>query len=199
MGCSWFKPQQETGETCGSQWYLGETWVPVAGTTQEVMSNKLIIGRFVCLFWLYFDFIVFSEYKFSARWTKVMGTAEWKASRTRRWWVWSTERKLDTCFSQAWVGVDSISFCPPCLDWCLMAHSCVGYSAVRPHESCFKSAVCWLEWCNCVNSCLSSARHSLSRACPVVALNQSANAIFLSPEQCLKRSRKKSGGGRRLD
>lgn len=26
-----------------------------------------------------------SEYKFSARWTKVMGTAEWKASRTRRW------------------------------------------------------------------------------------------------------------------
>uniref|UniRef100_A0A8I5KXM2 Uncharacterized protein n=1 Tax=Homo sapiens TaxID=9606 RepID=A0A8I5KXM2_HUMAN len=25
------------------------------------------------------------EYKFSARWTKVMGTAEWKASRTRRW------------------------------------------------------------------------------------------------------------------
>lgn len=25
------------------------------------------------------------EYKFSSRWTKVMGTAEWKASRTRRW------------------------------------------------------------------------------------------------------------------
>lgn len=25
------------------------------------------------------------EHKFSARWTKVMGTAEWKASRTRRW------------------------------------------------------------------------------------------------------------------
>ncbi|KAJ6650841.1 hypothetical protein lerEdw1_002880, partial [Lerista edwardsae] len=25
------------------------------------------------------------EYAFSARWTKVMGTAEWKASRTRRW------------------------------------------------------------------------------------------------------------------
>ena len=25
------------------------------------------------------------EYKFSARWTKVMGTAEWKAIRTRRW------------------------------------------------------------------------------------------------------------------
>lgn len=29
--------------------------------------------------------LLFSEYKFSARWTKVMGTAEWKASRTRRW------------------------------------------------------------------------------------------------------------------
>lgn len=27
----------------------------------------------------------FLEHKFSARWTKVMGTAEWKASRTRRW------------------------------------------------------------------------------------------------------------------
>lgn len=27
----------------------------------------------------------FSEHKYSARWTKVMGTAEWKASRTRRW------------------------------------------------------------------------------------------------------------------
>lgn len=28
---------------------------------------------------------LFLEHKFSARWTKVMGTAEWKASRTRRW------------------------------------------------------------------------------------------------------------------
>lgn len=30
-------------------------------------------------------FFFFSEHKYSARWTKVMGTAEWKASRTRRW------------------------------------------------------------------------------------------------------------------
>lgn len=32
-----------------------------------------------------FPCVLLSEYKFSARWTKVMGTAEWKASRTRRW------------------------------------------------------------------------------------------------------------------
>ena len=33
------------------------------------------------------------EYKFSARWTKVMGTAEWKASRTRRWQIGSGAEK----------------------------------------------------------------------------------------------------------
>lgn len=43
---------------------------------------------------------------------------------------------------QAGAGADSISSCPPCLDWCLMGHSCVGYSALRPYESCFESVQC---------------------------------------------------------